>query len=183
LPDINWLVPAPVEAGVWNDNPANHLLQNIIDISEFLTMAKAKQLSKKQLAVIEDLFSGELGEQAVLDKFKVSRNLYNKWLANEVFTEQFDQRIAGAYRQSTALIARHAPLAAAKLVQLTESEKAETARKACLDIISFPSHTGSLSNAAPASVKDSELQKDSPELSPETAGRLLVVLAEERNNQ
>lgn len=146
-------------------------------------MAKSKQLSTKQLAVIEDLFSGELGEQAVLDKYKVSRNLYNKWLANEVFAEQFDQRIAGAYRQSTVFIARNAPLAAAKLVQLAESGKEETARKACLDIISFPSRTGSLADAAPASVKNSQLQKDSPELSTEAAGRLLAVLAEEKNNQ
>ena len=146
-------------------------------------MAKAKQLSKKQLAVIEDLFSGELNEQAVLGKYKVSRNLYYKWLANEAFAEQFDQRIAGAYRQSTALIARNAPLAAAKLVQLAKSGKGETARKACLDIISFPSRTGSLADAAPASVKDSQLQKNSPELSPEAAGRLLAVLAEEKNNQ
>jgi hypothetical protein len=171
-----------MEAGVRNDNPVNHLLQNKY-LLEFLTMAKAKQLSKKQLAVIEDLFSGELGEQAVLDKYKVSRNIYNKWLANEAFAEQFDQRIAGAYRQSTTLIARYATLAAAKLVQLTESEKAETARKVCLDIISFPSLTGSLSDAAPASVKDSKLQKDSPELSPETAGRLLAALAEGKNDQ
>jgi hypothetical protein len=146
-------------------------------------MAKVKRLSKKQLAVIEDLFSSELEEQAVLDKYKVSRNLYNKWLANEVFAEQFDQRVAGAYRQSTALIARSAPLAATKLVQLSKSEKGETARRACLDIISFPSHTGSFADAAPASVKDSQLQKNYPELSPEAAGRLLAVLAEEKNDQ
>ena len=98
-------------------------------------MAEKKKLSTRQLAVLEDLFSGELEEQAVLDKYKVSRNLYNRWLANETFAEQFAQCIAGAYRQSAVMIARYAPLAAAKLVQLTESEKAETARKACLDII------------------------------------------------
>lgn len=144
-------------------------------------MAKAKQLSKRQLAVIEDLFNGELDEQAVLDKYKVSRKLYYKWLADDAFVEQFDQRIAGAYRQSTLLLARYAPLAAAKLVQLTESEKEETARKACLDIISFPSLASSSADAAPESVKDSKVQKPFPELSPETASRLLALLAEEHD--
>lgn len=144
-------------------------------------MAKAKQLSKRQLAVIEDLFNGELDEQAVLDKYKVGRKLYNKWLADETFVEQFDQRIAGAYRQSTLLIARYAPLAAAKLVQLTESEKEETARKACLDIISMHAPTDRLA-VAPAVLVDNPASATSnpPDLSPETASRLLDILAEEK---
>ena len=144
-------------------------------------MPKVKQLSARQLAVIEDLFNGELGEQAVLDKYKVSRKLYDKWLASETFVEQFDRRIADAYRQSAALIARYAPLAASKLVQLTDCEKEETARKACLDIISFPSLAGSLAVAAPATDRDSKSQQAIPELSPDTAGRLLAALAEEQN--
>ena len=100
-------------------------------------MAKRKKLSKKQLAVIDDLFSGELDERAVLEKHKISRNVYNGWLTDGLFSSEFDRRITSAHRQSAALIAKYAPLAAAKLVQLTESEKAETARRACLDIISL----------------------------------------------
>ena len=100
-------------------------------------MAQRKKLSKKQLAVMEDLFNGGLDEQAVLDKHKVSRNVYDRWLTDGLFVSEFDRRIMSAHRQSAALIARYAPLAAAKLVQLTESEKEETARKACLDIISL----------------------------------------------
>ncbi|MHC4309749.1 MAG: hypothetical protein ACYSSN_07375 [Planctomycetota bacterium] len=101
-------------------------------------MPGAKQLTKKQLAVIEDLFAGELDEQAILDKYKLSRKLYNQWRNDDSFAEQFDKRITDAYRQSDVLIARYAPVAAAKLIQLTESDKPETARKACLDIISMP---------------------------------------------
>lgn len=100
-------------------------------------MVKRKKLSKKQLAVIDDLFNGELDEHAVLRKHKVSRNVYNGWLTDGLFSSEFDRRIMSAHRQSAALIAKYAPLAAAKLVQLTESEKAETARRACLDIISL----------------------------------------------
>ncbi len=144
-------------------------------------MPKAKQLTKRQLAVIEDLFSGELDVQAVLDRYNVSGNLYNKWQSDDNFVEQFDRCIAGAYRQSSALIARYAPLAAAKLIQLTESDKAETARKACLDIISMPILTANLqsrggSRTAPAA--DTQLPQ---KLTEQTAGRLLAVLAEEKD--
>jgi len=130
------------------------------------------RLSKKQLAVIEDLFAGELDEAAVLDKHKISRNRYNKWLAEERFVASFAERIGRAYRQSQLIIARYAPLAAAKLVQLTESDSAETARKACLDIISMPRLAPQFtagSDAVPASDK---------QLSDETASRLLAALAE-----
>ena len=99
-------------------------------------MRRAKQLTKKQLAVIEELFAGELDEQAILDKYKLSRKLYHRWRNDENFTEQFEKRISDSYLQSDVLIARYAPVAAAKLIQLTSSDKPETARKACLDIIS-----------------------------------------------
>ena len=148
-------------------------------------MPNAKQLTKRQLAVIEDLFSGELDEQAVLDKYKISRNLYNKWQSDDNFAEQFDRRITGAYRQSVALIARYAPLAAAKLIQLTESEKAETARKACLDIISMPILTANRkthpSSDEPRLAGTQPQSADTQQLTEQTAGRLLAVLAEEKD--
>jgi len=101
-------------------------------------MVRKKQLSKKQLVVINDLFDGGMDEQAVLDKHRISRNVYNKWLTNELFVKEFSRRMEWAYKQSEALIAKYAAVAAAKLVQLTESDNPETARKACLDIISLP---------------------------------------------
>lgn len=148
-------------------------------------MPNAKQLTKRQLAVIEDLFSGELDEQAVLDKHKISRNRYNKWQSDDNFAEQFDMRIAGAYRQSVALIARYAPLAAAKLIQLTESDKAETARKACLDIISMPILTANRKTQPlsdePSFAGTQPQSAETQQLTEQTAGRLLAVLAEEKN--
>jgi len=136
-------------------------------------MADRKQLGKKQLAVIEDMFRGELDEQAILDKHKISKNIYNKWLTDENFIEEFNRRIAWLNRQSELIIARYASLAAAKLVQLTESEKAETARKACLDIISLPKPA--LSNSQKATVEPQTKQ-----LSQATCGRLLAALANEK---
>ena len=138
-------------------------------------MVKRKKLSKKQLAVIDDFFNGELDEQAVLEKHKVSRNVYNGWLADGLFSSEFDRRITSAHRQSAALIAKYAPLAAAKLVQLTESEKAETARKACLDIISLQALLDK------RMAEQGESQKDHTQtiqqITEQRAGRLLAALA------
>lgn len=151
-------------------------------------MAKRKQLTQRQLAVIEDLFSdfSIVDEQAVLDKHNVSRSVYNKWLTDSLFTEQFDRRIAAAHRQSAALIARYAPLAAAKLVQLTDSDKEETARKACLDIISMPQIARTCGNAGadanPKSQMANQKSQIAPELSDQTVSRLLAILAEEKND-
>jgi hypothetical protein len=143
-------------------------------------MGNRAKLTKKQLVVIEDLFIGGLDEQAVLEKHRVSRSLYDKWLEDDDFNQQFDRRIARAYRQSRAIIARYAPLAAAKLVQLTESEKEETARKACLDIISLPTLEDKIAK------KTTEPQADEMEqpleLTEQAASRLLAALAEEKHD-
>jgi len=141
-------------------------------------MAKRKQLSKRQLAVIDDMFAGELDEQAVLDKHKISRNTYNRWQADELFVDEFNRRIASAHRQSVALIARYAPLAAAKLVQLTESKNQETARKACLDIISPPAFAAKKTQAS--TEPQSSPDKQAEQISDATANRLLMALAEEK---
>jgi len=135
-----------------------------------------KQLSKKQLAVIEEMFSEQFDEQQVLDKHKVSRNIYNKWLADSAFAYEFDRRVASARRQGELIIAKYASLAAAKLVQLTESESQETARKACLDIISLPP---AKKPQGPSETEQAG-EQPAPQLSAETASRLLAVLAEEK---
>lgn len=145
-------------------------------------MPSTNKLKIKKLAVIEDLFTGELDEQAVLDKHDISRSLFKRWLADPKFTELFNERIASAYRQSEMILARYAPLAAAKLVQLTESENQETARKACLDIISQQRRTQNLELKMP---NDDEPEKtgepDALKLSDETVSKILAVLAEEQS--
>jgi hypothetical protein len=144
-------------------------------------MAKIKKPSKRQLAVIEDLFAGELDTQQVLEKHKLRRQLYDKWQRDEMFIEQFEARIAAAHRQSAAFIARYAPLAAAKLVALTESDKPETARKACLDIISFPSQSTE-KPPTPAGPKSTS-ENNSDRLSEKTASRILSALARENHKK
>ena len=144
-------------------------------------MSRRKGLTKRQLSLLQDLFIGELDEQTILDKYNVSKTLYNRWLADDRFVEQFNERIARAYRQSQLIIARYAPLAAAKLVQLTECEKEETARKACLDILSLPTLAGK--DTAVSTENAVSDVPDGGQLSPETASRLLAALAEEQDGE
>ncbi len=141
-------------------------------------MSKKKCLNPRQLAVIEDLFAGESDEIAVLKQHNVSRTLYNQWLADPAFTEQFDLLVAGAYRRSAFQIARNAKEAADELLKLARSDKGETARKACLDIINMhPSIR--LADSSAASTGKQTSPSEPSKLSPETAGKLLAVLAEE----
>jgi len=139
-------------------------------------MPETRQLSQRQLAVIDDLFDGKLQEQAILKKHKLSRRLYNRWLADGGFNDHCDRRMAWEHRRCEFVLARYAQAAASNLVRLTECEKEEAARKACMDIISMQPAGRPSAIAAPGDGAESP-----PELSPETAGRLLAALAEEKN--
>jgi|WetSurMetagenome_2_1015567.scaffolds.fasta_scaffold811962_1 hypothetical protein len=145
-------------------------------------MAKEKRLSKKQLSVIEDLFVGQLDEQAILDKHKVSKAVFIKWQMDHRFVEEFNRRIAALNRQGELIIARYAPLAAAKLVGFTESQSQETARKACIDIIEFPKPSVKKADepAVPSGASKNDNGVAQKELPPETASRLLAALADKR---
>jgi hypothetical protein len=154
-------------------------------------MRKAKRLNGRQFALIGDLFGGKLDEQEALRKHHVSRKLFNKWLTDPAFVEQFDRRIAGLHRQNALQIARNASEAMEELMRLIKgqegntevsgkkAEKGETARKACLDIIRMylsPRLTG----RPKAPNKKATPPPELPKLSAETASKLLAVLAEEK---
>jgi len=143
--------------------------------NEGKTMSKSKKLTQRQLAVLDDLFAGKIKEQTILKRHHVPRALYEKWLADERFVSLFERRIEHAYRQSRMILARNASDAAKRLVALTGKDGGETARKACLDII-----TRQLS-AARKTPPDVQPAQDAPALvadvSPETASRLLAALA------
>jgi hypothetical protein len=137
----------------------------------------SRGISKKQLSVINDLFTSELDEQAVLDKYDVNRDTFEKWLNDERFIGQLNERITHSFQQSRLIIARFAPLAASKLVELTMSKNQETARKACLDIISMDSANNKF--LAPSNTGGSQ-DNINAEISPEFASRILAALAEEK---
>ncbi len=138
-------------------------------------MVRRRYLSKKQVKVLNDLFKGELDEQEVLEKHKVWRTVYDRWLEDERFLSEFEKRMRSAHRHSELVIARYAGLAATKLMQLTKSDSQETARKACLDIIGFH-------QAADEKRKETECQpaptKKYHSMPPELAERILAAMAE-----
>ena len=144
-------------------------------------MSKTKKLTKRQRAVLDDLFLGKLDEQEALDKHKVSRAIYERWLVDERFAAELEKRIVHSYRQSRVILARHAAKAASKLSDLADSGKGETARKACLDIISL--QTPSRTDAKRAPTAKQKPEPPAPQLSPETASRLLAALAEEPRDE
>jgi thymidylate synthase ThyX len=143
-------------------------------------MSKEKVLSAKQLAVIEDLFEGKK-EQEILKKHNLSRKLYNKWLADEAFNRKLDRRAEWEYRKIAFNLARSARKAVSSLVKLAESEKGETSRKACVDLITIRANHLSGTNAMPGD--NPAPPPESPPLTQETAGKLLAVLAEQQQKR
>ena len=138
-------------------------------------MPDVKQLTRKQLAVIDDLFAGELDEREIFEKHRMNKRVYDKWLADENFANEFDRRVKSAHRQGELIISRYASIAAMKLVNLTESANPETARKACLDVINYLRQ-----NLQPSPAEQASEAEQPPELPPELASRLLSALSQSK---
>ncbi len=64
-----------------------------------LDMTRPKPLTRRQLAVLDKLFDSDANEQDVLKTCKVESMLFNKWLTEPAFIEQFDKHIAAARRR------------------------------------------------------------------------------------
>ena len=139
-------------------------------------MSKEKPLSARQLAVIDDLFEGRK-EREILEKHNLSRKLYEKWLADEAFNGRLDRRAEWENRRSEFRLARSARIAVSSLVKMAESEKGETARKACVDLITMRANRSAGSSAMQAD--NPAPGPESPPLTPETADKILAALAEE----
>ena len=152
-------------------------------------MAMKRRLTRKQLAVLDDLFSSdssanESGAGGILEKHGVSAADYRRWHSEEAFSQEYEARLAALGQQSRLLIARYASFAAAKLIALTESENQETARKACLDIIdriqnSDPGLQTPAHSAFGGQTKDDgEYGLAEGQLTPELAEKILESLAD-----
>lgn len=142
-------------------------------------MAKLKALNAKQLAVIDDLFEGRMEEPEMLKNHNISRKLYDRWLADESFNGHLDRRMVWEYRRCEFMLAHYARVAASNLVRLTDADpkQPEAARKACIDIITMRAN---LLAGTPAVPVDNSASAESPPMTPETAGKILAVLAEEK---
>ena len=139
-------------------------------------MLKSKYLTKKQKAVLGDLFSGTLSVQEVLEKCKVARQTYNRWHAQPFFAAEFKRLMALAQSETELVLARYASDIAMKLVSLAAAEKEETARKACMDVINCQNRNIKNNVESP---KPPVEEESFPEISPEKASKLLDILAAE----
>ncbi len=125
-------------------------------------------LTKEQLQIIDELFESGGDESAVLQKHNISYSDWQQKLADKDFADELAARLESSKRHSQIILSKYAPFAAAKLVQLCESENQETSRKAVLDILNL--YTG-LKNQNP-------VLPQIPALDPDTASKILAVLAE-----
>jgi len=136
-----------------------------------------KRLTKKQNSVLNDLFKGSLSEIEVLKKYKISTQLYKKWLdEDKMFSEEFTFRIQAGKRQCELIIANYAPAAAAKLIDLMQSQKEEITRKACLDVISLP-----LELTQHKRKKAPHAKEEAKDISADLASKMLEILAGDKN--
>jgi hypothetical protein len=133
-------------------------------------------LTRKQKAVLEGLFSGKLNVQEVLEKCKVKWRTYHRWHTQPFFAAEFKRLMTMAQSESELVLARYAADVAAKLVSLTAAEKEETARKACLDVISHPDRRAKNH----VETKEQPIEDPLPDLTPELASKMLALMAEDK---
>lgn len=137
-------------------------------------MPTENKLTSKQHRLIDDLFDPSLDTSQALAKNNISTRLYNKWLADHTFAAEFDRRIDWLNRHSDALIAKFTSLAAARLIELVNSEKPETARKACIDMLTMPKPRDNNANLPKT---DTDTPENLAEMSDSQASAILEILA------
>jgi hypothetical protein len=130
-------------------------------------------LGKVQRAVMKDLLESQLPEYEILEKHKVCPWRYRIWLKNGLFAREYNARVDARMRQGKLIMLRCFPQAAEKFVNLIESVKEETSRKACVNLISLWK-----SDEAGQTPADKNDHDQTPQLSQEKAAKIWAVLAE-----
>ena len=129
---------------------------------------------KKQLKVIKELFEGNEGERKVLEDNNVSEQTWRRWLGDRDFISKVTNKIETAKLSNQILLAKIMPVVTTRLLQLCGSENEDVSRKACLTLVE-------LQNDKEINLQFEE--KPETEMDPETASRLLAVLAERRREK
>jgi hypothetical protein len=125
-------------------------------------------LTKEQLQIIDELFESSGDESTVLQKHNITFSDWQQKLADKDFADEIAARMESPKRQGQIILSKYVPFAAAKLVQLCESENQETSRKAVLDILNLQAGLKTQNPVLP----------EPPSLDPVTASKILAVLAE-----
>jgi hypothetical protein len=133
------------------------------------------RLGKRQRAFITDMFENGLTASQALEKNKIPKWLFRKWKANPFFMEQCREQVNEATQQNTILLARVFPQAAKRLAELLVSEKDETVRKACIDLIGL--RKADIEQDLARKENDGQM-KNKYNLTQEKAAKIWAVLAE-----
>lgn len=144
---------------------------------------KTKKISPRQMRVLDGMFAGDLELNEILKKCRVSQITYYNWLGDSIFISAFDKRIESARAVLISTLAAYSQAALLNLVNLTRSEKTETARKACLDIVKLvqdekDEQTTNLDTPAMPTIPS--LSPQGKELTPDESSTILSALAETR---
>ena len=125
-------------------------------------------------AVDEIIKGGE--EVEVLRRHRISPEVFDRLLNDPGFARDVNNRIGLSIVRTRLLIAQYAQAATAKLISMTNCEKEETARKACLDVITLAQKQSepTLQKEEVSKIVESATPT---ELTPEQASKMLAVLA------
>jgi len=144
---------------------------------------KTKEVKTQQNVtnVIEEILRGDESEVEVLRKYRLSPEAFNRLLNNPDFVTQISNQIGFSIIRSKLLIAQYAQVATAKLISMTSSEKEETARKACLDVITLAQKQSepTLQKEEVSEIINSANQP----ITDEQASKMLAVLAGDSDGQ
>ena len=137
-----------------------------------------KKLSSRQINILNAMFSGDLTLNDILKSCRVSQITYYDWLSDSLFMSAFDKRVDSARAVLTSTLSAYSQAALLALVNLTRSEKTETARKACLDIVKLVQEEKDEQDAKFEIPNVPRLSVGQEVLSPEQSSSILNALAE-----
>ena len=142
---------------------------------------KTQKLSKRQINVLNAMFSGDLTLNDILKSCRVSQITYYEWLSDPFFMSAFDKRIDSAKAVLTSTLSAYSQAALLALVNLTRSEKTETARKACLDIVKLVQEEKDEQTTKDDTPAMPVLSHQGRTLTPSESSAILQALAEGKN--
>jgi len=129
------------------------------------------RISSRQNKVLQALAEGQTGSD-ICTRMGVRPGSINRWMKDKLFRAELASRIEASRQMGNILLIRCMPDAAENLASLMKDENAETARKACVDVLKLQNlltqHKNTQADKAPA------------EMDPKLAERLLKALAEDQ---
>ena len=89
---------------------------------------------KMKREMVRDWYAG-LREEELGAKYKISGRQARAWVADPAFAAGLEELARASAQETRCILARYGTVAAARLVQLLESDKPDVARRAALDMI------------------------------------------------